>query len=678
MFRWFEQRIDPFRDHAIDCPPNSLVGFYTHYLRQVWPTFLAVMVVGLAGALVEVSLFAFLGEIVDLIREAETPATFFADHGTVLIIMGLIALVVRPVLFTLHALAVNQTIVPGLTNLVRWQNHRWLLRQSMSYFESDFAGRIANRVMQTGPSLRESAAQSADAIWFVSIYTVAALVLFLDADPLLMIPLVLWVAGYIVAMFYFVPRIQRRSTALAHERSAMTGRIVDSYTNMLTVKLFAHAAREDAYAREVIDRHTEKLKAETRMISLMEITVLAMNSFLIVGTAGLGLWLWSGSAITVGAVALSIGLVLRINNMSMWIMWTLTGIFENIGTVHEGMETISRPHSVVDAPDAPALSVRRGDIRYDQIRFHYGKGNGVIDDLSLSIRAGEKVGLVGRSGAGKSTLVSVLLRFYDLEGGRILIDGQDIAGVTQDSLRAQIGMVTPGHLAAAPLGAGQHPLRPSRRQTMAEVDAAVRRAHAHLFIDDLVDGDGRRGYDAHVGERGVKLSGGQRQRIAIARVIVEGRADPGPGRSNLGPGLGGRGRDPGATLPHDGRQDRDRHRPPPVDHRGDGPVGDHGQGPDHRRGLPRPVAAARRPVCRAVGTPVGRLPGEGERGVASREAAGASRVGAGGFSHGEVCIQHLRHTTTKPLKVEQPRSIDKQGCYNGDGLGSALPVTSIL
>ena len=520
MFRWFEQRIDPFRDHAIDCPPASLVGFYAHYLRQVWPTFLAVLVVGLAGALVEVSLFAFLGEIVDLIRAAETPATFFADHGTVLIIMALIALVVRPVLFSLHALVIHQGIIPGLTNMIRWQNHRWLLRQSMSYFENDFAGRIANRVMQTGPSLRESAVQSADAIWFVSIYTIAALALFVDADPLLMIPLVLWIAGYGWAMLFFVPRIQRRSTAVARERSAMTGRIVDSYTNMLTVKLFAHAAREDAYAREVIDRHTERLKAETRMISLMEISVLAMNSFLIVATAGLGIWLWSASAITVGAVALSIGLVLRINNMSMWIMWTLTGIFENIGTVHEGTETISHPHSVVDAPGAHELTVHRGEIHYEHIHFHYGKGNGVIDDLSLSIRAGEKVGLVGRSGAGKSTLVSVLLRFYDLEGGRILIDGHNIAGVTQDSLRAQIGMVTQDTslLHRSVLDNIRYG-RPDA--TMAEVEDAVQRAHAHLFIDDLVDGDGRRGYDAHVGERGVKLSGGQRQRIAIARALLK-------------------------------------------------------------------------------------------------------------------------------------------------------------
>ena len=367
MFRWFEQRIDPFRDHAIDCPPDSLVGFYIHYLRQVWPTFLAVMVVGLAGALVEVSLFAFLGEIVDLIREAETPATFFADHGTVLIIMGLIALVVRPVLFTLHALAVNQTIVPGLTNLVRWQNHRWLLRQSMSYFESDFAGRIANRVMQTGPSLRESAAQSADAIWFVSIYTVAALVLFLDADPLLMIPLALWVAGYIVAMFYFVPRIQRRSTALAHERSAMTGRIVDSYTNMLTVKLFAHAAREDAYAREVIDRHTEKLKAETRMISLMEITVLGAErlfdgwNLCPARSVAVG----PGIAITIGAIALVHGV--GASASTTWrdvddVRDAHQHLSRIMGTVQEGhRDHLHGPIPSVDKPEAkPRSRLRSG------------------------------------------------------------------------------------------------------------------------------------------------------------------------------------------------------------------------------------------------------------------------------------------------------------------------------
>ncbi len=520
MFRWFESRIDPFRNTTGGQPPNRLTAFYVHYLRQVWPAFAVLMTTGLIAALIEVSLFAFVGRIVDMVREADSPAGFFAEHGGVLLLMAAVAVLARPVFFTLHASLVHQVINPALTNMIRWQTHRYVLRQSLAFFQNDFAGRIAAKIMQTGPALRASAVQAADAVWFVLIYVISALVLFAQTDPRLMIPLVLWLAAFVGCLVYFVPRIKDRSVAMSEARSMLTGRIVDSYTNILTVKLFAHADREDDYARQGLQEHTDKFFAQERMITQMVMCLHSMNGLMMVGTCGMALLLWSQGGITIGAIALAAGLVIRINNMSGWIMWTVTDIFEEIGQVQEGMETISQPQSVLDKPAAKPLAVPEGEIRYEGIRFHYGKESGVIDDLSLTIAPGEKVGLVGRSGAGKSTLVNLLLRFHDLEGGRILIDGQDIAQVTQESLRAHIGMVTQDtsllHRSV------MDNIVYGRPEVEAEAAlSAASRAHAAGFIDGLEDFRGRTGYRAHVGERGVKLSGGQRQRIAIARVLLK-------------------------------------------------------------------------------------------------------------------------------------------------------------
>ncbi len=520
MFRRFEQLIDPISITPVIRTPSALMGFYAHFCRQVWPVIAALLVVGLFGAIVEVVLFAFLGQLVDLVRAAEAPDTFFADHGTILLWMAVLTLVVRPGLYGIQALLRNQVMAPGFTNLIRWQTHRYVLRQSLGFFHNDFAGRIANKIMQTGPSLRESVVNVVDAVWFVMIYTLGTLWLFREIDPWLTAPLVAWVVLFIVALWYFVPRIKHRSFVLSEARSALTGRIVDSYTNILTVKLFAHAEREDAFAAQAITDHTEKLQAETRLITVMEVTISVIGGLLVVTTCGLALWLWGQGLATVGAVALAVALVLRLISMATWIMWEVTGIFENIGTVQEGMETISRPHAVVDRPRAPALVVRRGEVRFERIGFHYGKGGGVIEDLSLTVPAGQKVGLVGRSGAGKSTLVNLLLRFHDLEAGRILIDGQDIAAVTQESLRAQIGMVTqdPSLLHRSV----RENIRYGRPEAPeAHMIAAARQAHADAFIAELADLNGLMGYDARVGERGVKLSGGQRQRIAIARVLLK-------------------------------------------------------------------------------------------------------------------------------------------------------------
>ena len=520
MLSWFEKLIDPFKDVPVEQPPSKLAAFYWHFLRPVWWVYALIMLFGLVGALIEVSLFAFVGQIVDLAKSAKDPASFFDEHGRLLIWMALVALVARPLAFGVHALLINQTANANVMNMVRWQQHRYMLRQSLSFFQNDFAGRLANKIMQTGPALRQTVVEVVDALWFVAIYWTSAAVIFFDLDWRLVIPLVLWLVTFVGTVWFFVPRLIRYATIVSDARSMLTGRIVDSYTNILTVKLFAHTEGEDAYAKEAVSDHLNKLKNQLRWITGMEMTQWVLTGMLITGTTGLALWLWTEGAITLGAIAVITGLVIRINNMAGWIMWVITGIFENLGTVQEGMEAISKPWSVVDAPGAKPLRVAKGEIRYDGVRFHYGRDSGLMENLSLTIRPGEKVGLVGRSGAGKSTLVNILLRFHDLEAGRILVDGQDIAAVTQDSLRAQIGLVTQDtSLLHRSVMDNIRYGRPGA--TEEEVIAAARQAHAHEFILDLEDYKGRRGYDAHVGERGVKLSGGQRQRIAIARVLLK-------------------------------------------------------------------------------------------------------------------------------------------------------------
>ena len=520
MLRWFESLYNPVPDTPVARPPTGLLGFYWYFVGQFKAGFLAILALGLAGALVEVALFAFVGELVDLLEDSVDGGQLWAEHGETLLWMAFIALVARPLLFGAHALLINQAVAPNINSRVRWQTHRYVLRQSMGFFQDDFAGRVANRVMQTAASVRESSLEVVNALWFVTVYAVSALVLFFEIDPWLVIPLLVWIALYAANLVYFVPRIRKRSKIQSESRSALMGRIVDSYTNMATVKLFSHTDREDAYGRDGILDHTKKLQSQMWAITGMQITLWSINGILIVGTAGLALWLWTRGGVSLGAIALATGLVIRINNLSGWIMWVVTGIFEAIGTVQDGMTSIVPPLGVTDRADAKPLAVTSGEIRYDHIKFNYGKDGGVIDDLSLTVAPGEKVGLVGRSGAGKSTLVNLLLRFHDLEGGRILIDDQDIAAITQDSLRAQIGMVSQDtsllHRSIAEnIGYGM--LSADRD----EIAAAAAQAQADGFIPDLVDAQGRNGYDAEVGERGVKLSGGQRQRIAIARVLLK-------------------------------------------------------------------------------------------------------------------------------------------------------------
>ncbi len=519
LLRRLEKLIDPFRPLPDTQPPANVWRFYAYFLREVRGVFAFLLVVGLLGALIEVALFDFLGRIVDMIQ-ATPGAEFFGRHRSELLWMAFVALIARPVIFGLHDVLVHQVINPNLSNLIRWQNHRYVLKQSLTFFQNDFAGRIAQRIMQTGFSLRDSAVQAVDALWHVVIYAISAMVLFARADWWLVVPLLVWIGCYIAALSYFVPRVKARSVIATESRSKLMGRIVDGYTNITTLKLFAHTQHEESYARDAMAEQTDKTRLSGRMISGMDFTITAMNGLLIVGTSALALWLWSQGRVSAGTIALTTGLVIRINNMSGWIMWVVNGIFENVGQVQDGMQTIALPRAVIDQPDAKPLRVTRGEVRFEHVGFHYGKGSGVIEGLDLVVRPGERIGLVGPSGAGKSTLVSLLLRLYDVERGRILVDGQDIATVTQESLREQIGMVTQDTSLL------HRSIRDNLRygkpdSTEAELMQAVHRARADEFIPQLSDAQGRRGFDALVGERGVKLSGGQRQRIAIARVLLK-------------------------------------------------------------------------------------------------------------------------------------------------------------
>jgi ATP-binding cassette subfamily B multidrug efflux pump len=528
MLRWLESRIDPFRRAAIEEPPRPLWAFYWHFVEPVWPWFLLVLSLDLVTALTEVALAKFVADLIDLLKGIADPAALFADHAGLLLWMAFVVLIARPALFVGYELTKSQVLSPQFQTRVRWQSHRHLLRQSLGFFQNDFAGRVANKLMQTGGAMRDSLLQLSDAAVYVAVQWLSALALFWAADLRLTVPLLIWLGAYVAIVACLVPRIRSRSTDASEARSMLVGRIVDSYTNILTVKLFAHAEREDAYARAAFEEQTAKQRSYVRLTTLMTALLFSLNGLLIAGTTGLALWLWTGQSITLGAIALVTALVLRISQMSGWVLNLVTSIFENVGVVQEGMETIARPHGIVDWPEARDLVVSQGEIRFDAIGFNYGSAKGlpgadparIIDGLSLTIRPGEKLGLIGRSGSGKSTLVNLLLRFYDLEKGRILIDGQDIVGVTQESLRAAVGMVTQD-TSLLHRSVLENILY---GQPNAGVDAAIeaaKRAHAHEFILKLEDKDGRKGYEARTGERGVKLSGGQRQRIAIARVLLK-------------------------------------------------------------------------------------------------------------------------------------------------------------
>lgn len=520
LFKRFENLINPFKEVPDEMPPKKILPFYWHYLKQVKLPFFCLFIVGFFAAIIEVAFFSFLGKITDYIQRSPSPKAFFSDHYYELIWMAIVILLLRPLFYLLHDLLERQTLTSNLVTLVRWQNHRYVLKQSLNFFHSDFAGTISSRIMQTGNSLRSSALSSVNAIWHVVIYIGSALFLFFQADWLLTIPLLVWLVAYIITLIYFVPRTQKRSAASAKARSKLMGCVVDSYTNIMTLKLFAHTELEQDYAKQAMAEQTIAAQMSTRLVTTMTQVLCIINGAMIVGTTALALWLWSSSLITIGSIVLATGLVIRINNMSEWIMWVVNGVFEEFGVVQDGIRTISQPRIVQDKPNAPALKVNQGNIHFNRISFSYDNQKPVYNNLELTVKAGEKIGLVGPSGAGKSTLVNLLLRLYDLQQGSITIDNQSIMDVTQDSLRLNIGMVTQD-TALLHRSIRENLLYGKPDATDEELMQALRQAKADEFVFDLVDSEGNKGLDAKVGERGVKLSGGQRQRIAIARVLLK-------------------------------------------------------------------------------------------------------------------------------------------------------------
>ncbi len=523
MFKFFEKIIKPYPETQPEQPPKGLYAFCRHYTRGLEiPLFLMSFFTAMLATL-EVTLFSFMGDLVDWLT-VHTPESLLQAEGKQLIFMAMMVLIALPAVVLLHALLVHQTLLGNYPMRIRWQAHRYLLKQSLGFYQDDFAGRLAQKVMQTSLSVRETVMKLLDVLVYILVYFTSVLVIIAIADIRLILPMLVWLGLYIAIQFYFVPRMKQVATEQADARSTMTGRIVDSYTNIQTVKLFSHTELETDYARQSMDGFLNTVYRQMRLATGLNFSVNLINYLLTFTIAALSIALWMQGAISVGAIAIAISLALRINGMAQWIMWEIGALFENIGTVVDGMNTLSKPQQISDDTDAPKLSAEKGRIELRDVCFSY-QGNDdqihpVFEHLNLDIKAGEKIGLVGRSGAGKSTLVNLLLRFYDINKGEILIDGQNIRNVEQESLRAQIGMVTQD-TSLLHRSIRENILYGRPNATEAELLDATKKAEAHEFIADLHDPHGNSGYDAQVGERGVKLSGGQRQRVAIARVLLK-------------------------------------------------------------------------------------------------------------------------------------------------------------
>jgi len=520
MFRFFERLVDPYAPYdASDTPPNRLWPFLREYMLPFRTVFAATGVLAVIVATGDLALIWYVGRVVDLMTTG-TPQQVWQTHGTEIILVALAVLFVRPVISALNTALLHNTILPNFGTMIRWRAHRHVLRQPVGWFEGDFAGRLANRIMQTPPAAGDVVFNLFDAVAFATATAIGSLLVLGQADARLMVPLLVWFAAYGLLMRWTVRRAGPAAKASSDARSAVTGRVVDAYTNIHSVKLFAHDNREEAYARESIEHARTTFATEMRIVSRMDVSLTVINGAMIVGVIGWAGLLWYQGAATVGVVAAAAALVLRLNNMTYWIMWATQQLFQSLGTIAEGMESIAQPITLTDRADAPDLRLTEGRIELDHVSHHYGRGSGGLQDVTLTIRPGEKLGVVGRSGAGKSTLVKLMLRFYDVEGGKIRIDGQSIADVTQASLRGAIGMVQqdPSLLHRS---VRENILYGRPDATETEMIEAATRAEAHEFILSLKDGEGRTGYDAQVGERGVKLSGGQRQRIGLARVILK-------------------------------------------------------------------------------------------------------------------------------------------------------------
>ena len=519
MLGYFERLIDPYPPGEPLPPPRGVAAFIWACSAGARPFVLAMTVLTAAIGAFEALLYAFMGHVVDWLGHVE-PSQLWAQERVTLLWLA-VFLALSPAIVVLQATLKYQALFGNFPMRLRWNFHRMMLAQSMSFYQDEFAGRVAAKVMQTSLAVRDVIFTITDILVFVAIYFISIIAVVGAFDLWLLAPFLGWMLMYGVALRWFVPRLGKVGALQADARSLMTGRITDAYTNISTVKLFSHARREASYARQAMQEFLVTAFGQGRLVTGIEIVNHLLSVLLIAGTVGVSLWLWMHGKVGVGAVAASTALALRLNGISHWVMWELASLFENIGVVTDGMNTLSRPHAIVDAPGATELEVPRGEVTFDDVGFAYGGKRQVIEHFSLTIKPGEKIGLVGRSGAGKSTLVNLLLRFYDVESGRLLIDGQDVSKVTQNSLRAHDRHGHAGHLAAAPLGARQHPLRPTRCHGCRHDRRGGAGPKPDEFIATLADAKGRKGYDAHVGERGVKLSGGQRQRIAIARVMLK-------------------------------------------------------------------------------------------------------------------------------------------------------------
>jgi len=524
MFSFFERQINPYPQEVPTQPPSTLFGFCWHYAKDAWPWLLALGFLGAFLAAGEVLLFYFMGNLVDWLSQSDKES-FIEKEGLTLLLLAFFILAIRPISGALHTIVLHQALLGNFPMIARWQMHRYLLSQSMDFYANEFAGRIATKVMQTALAIRDSIIRVMDVFIYIIVYFVSMFILVASADWRLMLPLAFWMVIYIALSLLLMPKLREASTQQADARSMMTGRIVDSYTNISTVKLFSHAGVEAQYARDGMDGFLKTVYKQMRLVSVLQILMFLNNSFVIAAIAGMGIWLWMGDLVTIGAIAAAMALALRLNGMSDWVMWEFAGLFEQIGIIHDGISMLSKPQEIKDKEDASTLTVDKGEITFKNVTFNYGKQSDdetqkILNDFNLTIQSGEKIGLVGRSGAGKTTITNLLLRFYDIEKGIISIDGQAISDVTQESLRAHIGVVTQDSSL----------LHRSIRENIAygnaqasedEIITAAKRANAYEFIEGLEDQQGRKGLDAQVGERGVKLSGGQRQRIAIARVFLK-------------------------------------------------------------------------------------------------------------------------------------------------------------
>lgn len=518
IFSWFESRIDPYPEAVPKTPEKGLWRFIWSNIEGVrkWIAVLAVFTVGVG--IMEALMFQFMGKVVDWLG-AYTPQTLFAEKGHALI--GMMAMVAFFAVWTFFASNVRLQTLQGVFPMrLRWNFHRLMLGQSLGFYQDEFAGRVSAKVMQTALALRDVVMTVADMVVYVLVYFITSGVILSSFDAWLIVPFICWMIGFAMIMRFLIPKLGKTAARQADARSLMTGRITDAYSNIATVKLFSHGAREAAYAKQSMEEFMVTVHAQMRLATLLHTCSFIVNSSLTVGTTALGIWLWYHGQVGVGAVATATAMALRVNGLSQYIMWESARLFENIGTVNDGMATLSKPHTILDKPQALPLKVTRGEIKFDHVDFSYEAGKPLLNGFNLNIKPGEKVGLIGRSGAGKSTIVNLLLRFYEPQSGTISIDGQNVDSVTQESLRAQIGLVTQD-TSLLHRSVRDNIIYGRPDATEAEMISAAERAEATGFIPNLSDAKGRRGYDAHVGERGVKLSGGQRQRIAIARVMLK-------------------------------------------------------------------------------------------------------------------------------------------------------------